>query len=155
MPRFLQSKRQPLLEADHQSFVVTIRGDRFLYKMCRMIVGVLLSVGYGNNNLSLQDVQFALANGHWNTDTRMEDEDEGCVEEEEKGGSSARDDTNDNNDDTHHSTATATTAVATTAAIPVNHNIAGTLGKFQCAPAQGLALVQVEYPPHFKFEWVN
>jgi hypothetical protein len=41
---------------------------------------------------------------------------------------------------------------ATRSTIPV---IAGTIGKFQCAPAQGLALVQVEYPPHLKYSHVQ
>jgi tRNA U38,U39,U40 pseudouridine synthase TruA len=60
--------------------VVTIQGDLFLYKMFRMIVGVLISVGY--DTLSLQDVHWAVADGHWNTTgSNNNNTERGCVEE--------------------------------------------------------------------------
>jgi tRNA U38,U39,U40 pseudouridine synthase TruA len=80
LPRFSQSKRQLFLEAENYAFVVTIQGDLFLYKMFRMIVGVLISVGY--DTLSLQDVHWAVVNGHWNTTgSNNNNTERGCVEE--------------------------------------------------------------------------
>jgi len=85
-------------------FVVVLEGDRFLYKMCRMIVGALISVGYGK--LSVDEISTALDQGHWNGEQ---------VETDQK----------------------------------------GTLGKFHCAPAQGLALVNVKYEHDIIFNWVK
>jgi hypothetical protein len=45
-----------------------------------MIVGVLISVGY--DTLSLQDVHWAVADGHWNTTgSNNNNTERGCVEE--------------------------------------------------------------------------
>ena len=46
-----------------RTYVVTVRGDRFLYKMVRFLVGSIVSVGVGK--ASVEDVRSALDCGRW------------------------------------------------------------------------------------------
>jgi tRNA pseudouridine38-40 synthase len=46
-----------------RTFGVVVKGDRFLYKMVRFLVGTLVAVGYGK--LDLEDIQRALETGRW------------------------------------------------------------------------------------------
>jgi len=45
-----------------ETYVVTVTGDRFLYKMMRFLVGALVAVGYGQ--LAIEDIMLALETGN-------------------------------------------------------------------------------------------
>jgi tRNA pseudouridine38-40 synthase len=45
------------------SYVIVLRGDRFLYKMCRFVVGIIVAAGYGK--VSLESIHSALQTGSW------------------------------------------------------------------------------------------
>mmetsp|Transcript_53408 Transcript_53408/g.79370 ORF Transcript_53408/g.79370 Transcript_53408/m.79370 type:complete len:300 (+) Transcript_53408:104-1003(+) len=49
-----------------ETYTVSITGNRFLYKMCRYLVGVIVSVGI--HKIPLEEVEFALQNGRWDDD---------------------------------------------------------------------------------------
>lgn len=51
------------LDTSKETFAVVITGDRFLYKMVRNIVGTIVAVACGHNEL--EDIQKALATGRW------------------------------------------------------------------------------------------
>ena len=50
------------------TYKVTIVGDRFLYKMVRFLVGLMVHYGTNPTNTSLQQVQNILSTGEWSSD---------------------------------------------------------------------------------------
>jgi tRNA pseudouridine38-40 synthase len=53
----------PGVDPSVTNFNIVVKGDRFLYKMVRFIVGSLVAVGYGK--LDLEDIERAIATGSW------------------------------------------------------------------------------------------
>ena len=51
------------IDTSPQTFAITITGDRFVYKMVRNIVGAIVAVACGHNEL--EDIQEALSTGVW------------------------------------------------------------------------------------------
>jgi tRNA U38,U39,U40 pseudouridine synthase TruA len=53
----------PGVEPPVRNYNIIIKGDRFLYKMVRFIVGSLVAIG--NGKLELDDIQRAIDTGSW------------------------------------------------------------------------------------------
>ncbi len=53
----------PGVDPPLQNYNVVVRGDRFLYKMVRFLVGALVAVG--NGKLGVGDIERAIHNGNW------------------------------------------------------------------------------------------
>ena len=53
----------PGVEPQVQNYNIVVKGDRFLYKMVRFLVGSLLAVG--NGKLRVSDIERALEHGNW------------------------------------------------------------------------------------------
>jgi tRNA pseudouridine(38-40) synthase len=105
---------------------VIIRGDRFLYKMCRFIVGVIVAAGYGK--ITLMSVRNAIQSGSWELSSSEAGKLAVSSSENDSGGSS------DNGGKNHHQNYT----------LPP---------KFECAPSHGLVLIEVEYPEALSPQW--
>ena len=89
----------PGVDPPVQNYSIVIKGDRFLYKMVRFIVGSLVAIG--NGKLELDDIQRAIDTGSWDI----------------------IDDPSDRRK------------------------------QFECAPAHGLVLTQVDYGDEVFFDW--
>jgi len=53
----------PGVDPPIQNYNIVVKGDRFLYKMVRFIVGSLVAIGYGT--LELEDIERAIDTGSW------------------------------------------------------------------------------------------
>jgi len=64
-PEFLSSRGLVVGSTAFQTtnYIIVLRGDRFLYKMCRFIVGIIVAAGYGK--VSLRSIHSALQTGSW------------------------------------------------------------------------------------------
>jgi hypothetical protein len=64
-PEFLSSRGLVVGSTALQTtnYIIVLRGDRFLYKMCRFIVGIIVAAGYGK--VSLRSIHSALQTGSW------------------------------------------------------------------------------------------
>ena len=114
------------LRSPLQTYVISVTGNRFLYKMMRFIIGAIVSVG--TQQLAVNDIQQALEHGTWSFDPENRTQ----VEVGEKTQSTARE-------------GSSLQGEMQPMRSSMNHMESGRRKEFRCAPPHGLTLMDVQF----------